>query len=168
MKLPWLILGFLCIFPLKAGTEKDLNLETLKKAHTWLLDVSQEANVFGEEIAMGVDLSNVDSVWDGYKLLMKKSIILMKKYPKKIAKNITETFCKNNADILPILTFYMYAGGRKGQSLRYYDAFNTTVRAFNPDLWVALIPFQDPKNPTLTNYSVLILDLKNHEFITKD
>lgn len=163
----------LCFFLLLLGsleansTEKDLNLATLKRAYKWILHTSEEKPSLEDTTI--VDLQAKEKVWDAYENLIKKSIQLVKMYPKKIKAKMSELFKRDNRDILPILAFYMYTTEKKDRLLRYYDMFNTIVVPVNQeDLWVAMIPFNDAKNTKINNYSILIIDIPNNRFVAKD
>lgn len=152
----------------RAAVEKDLNLAVLKKAYHWLCTTTEEGseNIPAYEPA---DLSNVEHLWDLYKDIMKNSVVLIRKYPKKVIDKLESLFTHDNKDILPLITFYLYSVEKKDKTLRYYDAFKVTVSPANQEnLWVALIPYTDPSAPKHANYSVLIMDLVNHRLITKD
>lgn len=152
-----------------ARAEKDLNLAALKKAYHWLCQATEEENLAAETLKDSVDLSNVDRLWDLYKDLMKQSIVLIRKYPKKVSDKLETLFTHDNKDILPLITFYLYSVERKNKTLRYYEAFKVTILPLNQEnLWVALIPYTDPSAPKYLNYSVLIMDLNSHRLISKD
>jgi hypothetical protein len=152
----------------EAAIEKDLNLAALKKAYTWLISASEEETAIDPNKS-AVDLSNVESVWNAYKEIMKQSIVLIRKYPKKIQDKLPTLLNHENKDILPLIAFYLYAVERQDKTLRYYDAFNVMITPVNQDnLWVAVLPFTDSKNPKFNNYSVLILDMKHQRLLTKD
>ena len=160
---------FLCLTPLHAMLEKDLNLAVLKKAYHWLLKVSEEEKLCGDKPNDKQNLINVDSAWDNYKDVMKHSITLIRKYPKKINDKLSDLFTHDNRDILPLIAFYVYSTERKDKTFRYYDAFNVSVIPANQDnLWVALIPYTDTTGTKQTNYSVLLMDLNNHRLFVKD
>lgn len=158
----------LCVFPLHAKLEKDLNLAVLKKAHQWLMLVTEEETIPDKSNDYH-DLSNVENVWDNYKDVMKQSIVLIRKYPKKVTEKLSDLFTHENRDILPLIAFYIYATERKDKTFRFYDAFNVNVAPANQDnLWIALIPFTDSTGSKHNNYSVLIIDLNNHRILVKD
>ncbi|GEM_PF-2107965 len=159
-----------CLFPLHAAVEKDLNLAILKKAHHWLTLVSEEEEKTTPDKANCLhDISNARSAWDNYKTVMKQSIVLIRKYPRKVTEKLSDVFTHENRDILPLIAFYIYSTERKDKTFRYYDAFNVTVVPLNQDnLWVALIPFSDSTGSKQINYSVLIMDLKNNRILVKD
>jgi hypothetical protein len=159
----------LCLFPLHAALEKDLNLAVLKKAHAWLMLVTEEEKTTLDKPKDTHDLSNVDNAWDNYKDVMKQSIVLIRKYPRKVIEKLPDVFTHENRDILPLIAFYMYTTERKDKTFRYYDAFNVIVAPANHDnLWVALIPFTDATGSKHTNYSILIIDLNNNRILVKD
>lgn len=162
-----LYLLFVCIIPCYGSIEKDLNLSTLKKAYYWLLEASEEP--ISEEPKSNPDLNNLDNLWDSYKDFMKRSIVLIRKYPKKINEKLSDLLNKTNQDIFPLISFYLYSVERKDKTLRYYDAFNVKVVPMNHDnVWLASIPFTDTANPSYKNYSILIIDFNNHRILTKD
>lgn len=166
-RIMYLVLFF--IIPLHATVEKDLNLASLKKAHHWLTECVAEETSQEEQKTETVDINNVENTWDAYKNIMRKSIALIRKYPKKIREKISSLFKKENNDILPLIAFYFYVTEKKEKTLRYYDAFNTLAMPANQEnLWVILIPFTDSNNSKLNDYSVLIIDLNNGRFLAKD
>jgi hypothetical protein len=153
----------------RAAVEKDLNLAALKKAYHWLCQATEEENSDTHTLNETVDLSNVEHLWDLYKDIMKKSVVLIRKYPKKVSDKLEALFTHENKDILPLITFYLYSVEKKDKTLRYYDAFKVTVSPANQEnLWVALIPYTDPSAPKHSNYSILVMDLVNHRVISKD
>lgn len=152
-----------------AAVEKDLNLTVLKKAYHWLCQATEEEGANKSTLNEPADLSNADHLWDLYKDIMKNSVVLIRKYPKKVWDKLDSLFTHENKDILPLITFYLYSAERKDKTLRYYEAFQVTVSPANQEnLWVALIPYPDPSSPKHLNYSVLIMDLANHRLIPKD
>ncbi len=164
-----LCLLFLLCSPLNAAVEKDLNLAALKKAYAWLLTVSEEAAPSTEPLTESLDLSNNERVWDAYNDIMKRSLVLVRKYPKKVNEQLSLLFTQDNKDILPLVAFYIYSAERTIKSFYYYDPFNTLITPANQEnLWVALIPYDDPARPKVTNYSVLIMDLNHKKTFTKD
>lgn len=164
-----LCLLLLFLTPLSAKVEKDLNLAALKKAHHWLTSVAEEEKNTSDKSRECSDLTNVENTWDNYKDLMKQSIVLIRKYPRKICDKLSELLTHENKDILPLVAFYIYATERKDKTFRYYDAFNVIVAPVNQEnLWIALIPFSDGVGSKHHNYSVLILDLNNNSILAKD
>lgn len=164
-----LSLLLLFLTPLSAKIEKDLNLAVLKKAYNWLALVAEEKKTVADKSKECTDITNVESAWDAYKDLMKHSIVLIRKYPRKVADKLSELLTHENKDILPLVAFYIYTTERKDKMFRYYDAFNVIVAPANQDnLWVALIPFSDTAGSKQTNYSVLIMDLNNNRILVKD
>jgi hypothetical protein len=153
--------------PSYGAVEKDLNLSALKKAYSWLVNVSEETPSVEPKTVS--DLNNIDNLWDSYKDLMKRSIVLIRKYPKKIFEKLPTLLDQSNQDIFPLIAFYLYSIERQDKTLRYYDAFNVTVTPMNHDnLWIAAIPFKDSENSTYSNYSILIIDFNNRRILTKD
>lgn len=158
-----------CLSSSHASLEKDLNLSALKKAHQWLLLATEEEKTSTDKNKETHDLSNLDNAWDNYKDIMKQSIVLVKKYPRKVAEKLADVFTHNNRDILPLIAFYIYTAERKDKTFRYYDAFNVLVAPANQDnLWIALIPFSDSTGVKQSNYSVLIMDLNSNRLLVKD
>lgn len=159
----------LCLFPLHGALEKDLNLAVLKKAHHWLTLVTEEEKTTAKYPKDLHDISNVNNAWDNYKDVMRQSIVLIRKYPRKVIEKLSDVFTHENRDILPLIAFYIYTTERKDKTFRYYDAFNVTIAPVNQDnLWVALIPFADSTGSKQINYSVLIIDLNNNRILVKD
>lgn len=162
-----LYLLLILLIPSHGAVEKDLNLSALKKAYSWLLEVSEEP--LSVEQKTTPDLTNIENLWDSYKDLMKRSIVLIRKYPKKVHEKLSTLLNHANQDIFPLIAFYLYSVERQDKTLRYYDAFNVTVAPMNPDnLWIAAIPFKDSENSTHSNYSILIIDFNNNRVLTKD
>jgi hypothetical protein len=164
-----LFLVLLFLTSLSAKVEKDLNLAVLKKAHHWLVLVAEEENSSNDKLKECTDLTNVENTWDTYKDLMKQSVVLIRKYPRKVVEKLSELLTVENKDILPLVAFYMYTTERKDKTFRYYDAFKVVVVPANQEnLWVALIPFTDTAGSKQSNYSVLIMDLNNNRILVKD
>ena len=164
-----LSLLLLFLTPLSAKIEKDLNLAVLKKAYHWLAVIAEEEKTVMDKSKECNDITNVENAWDSYKDLMKHSIVLIRKYPRKVADKLSELLTQENKDILPLVAFYIYTTERKDKTFRYYDAFNVIVAPANQEnLWVALIPFADASGSKQTNYSVLIMDLNNNRILVKD
>jgi hypothetical protein len=163
-------LMLLFLTPLSAKIEKDLNLAVLKKAHHWLALVAAEEHAQQpDKLKESADLTNVENAWDNYKDLMRQSIVLIRKYPRKVTEKLSELLTLENKDILPMIAFYIYTTERKDKTFRCYDAFNVTVVPANQEnLWVALIPFAGADGSKHTNYSVLIMDLNNNRILVKD
>jgi hypothetical protein len=153
----------------RAAVEKDLNLAVLKKAYYWLCQTTEEENANNQPVNETVDLSNVEQLWDQYKDIMRNSVVLIRKYPKKVLDKLDTLFTHENKDILPLITFYLYSVEKKDKTIRYYDAFKVIVAPANQEnLWVALIPYTDSSSPKHSNYSILIMDLVSHRLISKD
>ncbi len=169
MKLGLSFLLLLFLTPVSAKIEKDLNLAVLKKAHNWLVLVAEEEKTITDKSKECNDITNVENAWDSYKDLMKQSIVLIRKYPRKVADKLSELLPHENKDILPLIAFYIYTTERKDKTFRYYDAFNVIVAPVNQEnLWIALIPFADTPGAKQNNYSVLIMDLNNNRILVKD
>ena len=164
-----LCLLLLFLTPLSAKIEKDLNLAVLKKAHHWLSLITEEGKPVTDKPKECNDLTNVENAWDSYKDLMKQSVVLIRKYPRKVADKLSGLFTHEHKDILPLIAFYIYSTERKDKTFRYYDAFNVIVAPANQEnLWIALIPFADTPGSKQNNYSVLIMDLNNNRILIKD
>lgn len=168
MKLGLYVL-LLFLTPLSAKIEKDLNFAVLKKAYHWLALTAEEEKTLIDKSKECTDITNVENAWDTYKDVMKHSIVLIRKYPRKITDKLSELLTHENKDILPLIAFYIYTTERKDKTFRYYDAFNVSiVPANHENLWVALIPFADTPGSKQNNYSVLIMDLNNNRILVKD
>lgn len=177
MRILCLIIMILNVSAVSAAMEKDLNLGRLKKAHHWLVKACEDESLLeaDETPTEGklTGLSNIENVWDVYKSFMKRSIVIVRKYPRKVSEKLSTLFNQENSDILPLVAFYLYSaeksGEKKDKTLRYYDAFNTHVVPANQDnVWVGLIPFTDNAHPTVNDYSVIILDVNNQRILIKD